>query len=165
MLVMSKTATSTRPRFADELRQARKSRGWTQPDLATHSGISASTIHRAERGEEVSEDTERSLRKALGMPMPGHLVTASPVGALRPGTAPGESVAMGQLVGHMMMHGGGGPDADPFTVLSTLATKRDDPAEVFKALAKARSEAPPAATWEWWIDRYLSALTGKGAKA
>jgi DNA-binding XRE family transcriptional regulator len=162
MQTMSKAVPSTRPKFAVELRQARKAKKWTQADLATHSGISGSTIHRAERGEVLSEETEVTLRQALGMPIPGQPPSASNNGTLRPTTDPGQSRAMGQLVGHMMMHGGGSPDADPYTVLSTLASRRDDPAEVFKALAKARSEAPPTADWVWWIDRYLDALKGTG---
>lgn len=54
------------PDFGSDLKKARRTRGWTQHDLAEGAGISEVMVGRYERGPEVpSEKTHASLLKAL----------------------------------------------------------------------------------------------------
>jgi len=53
-------------RFGENVRQARLARGWTQEDLAGHSGLAVVQVSRVERGaREVRITTLLRLLKAL----------------------------------------------------------------------------------------------------
>jgi transcriptional regulator with XRE-family HTH domain len=150
--------------FADEIRQAREEKKLSQAKLATLADVSASTVYRAEKGEELDEDTRRKLRAALGLArsdQPGHSLSVLQNAPLRPGERPSKVGAMGQLVGHMMMHGGSA-GADPFTILTELAVATEEPSGVFRALALARRDAPADAGWDWWIRAYAEAKKEAG---
>lgn len=142
--------------FGDEIRRAREEKDWTQADLASKAGLSASTVHRIEKGKEPNGYTRRRLAEALEVPLSGHALSVYRDGALRPEGGAVQPSSMGQLVGHMMMHGGSA-GADPFTVLMELAHATNEPDRVFRELARARSEAPVGADWSWWIRRYAEA--------
>ena len=53
---------------AQLVRHRRRQRGWSQQDLADASGISLSTVKRAERGHTINPTTYRLLAKTLGVP-------------------------------------------------------------------------------------------------
>ncbi|MEV5576205.1 helix-turn-helix transcriptional regulator [Spirillospora sp. NPDC052269] len=57
------------PNLAERLQAVRKRRGFTQKDLATHSGVSLSLIRKLEQGEreDTRLETLRRLAKALGV--------------------------------------------------------------------------------------------------
>jgi DNA-binding XRE family transcriptional regulator len=151
------TAGMTSKTLANTISQERKRQGLSQHDLATRAGLSASTVYRVESGKEVDGETELKLRTALGLPAGGQPLSALGSGALRPDGGQGTPSAMGQLVGQMMMHGGRA-GADIYAALVEAATTRNDPPEVFKALAVARKEMPPTADLAWWLTRYLDAM-------
>lgn len=50
------------------LREHRKARGWTQPELAKRSGVCIRTICSAENGRPTRQYTKRLLMRALGIP-------------------------------------------------------------------------------------------------
>lgn len=56
-------------RFGQNVREARLARGWTQEDLAGHSGLAVVQISRIERGvREIRLTTLLKLLSALGVP-------------------------------------------------------------------------------------------------
>lgn len=149
-------------KLADEVRNARKSKRWTQAELSRQTGLSISTVTRIERGTEVDAESEAIVRHTLGIPLTGRTLTALARAPFTADEEAGKPSAMGQLVGQMMMHGGAG-GVDPYGALLEAATLRDEPPEVFKALARARKEAPPTADWAWWLTQYLDAAKrGRG---
>lgn len=143
--------------FRERVRAERERQKMSQQDLANRAGLSASTVYRVEGGKDVDRDTEEKLAAALGWEA-GRTLSALARVPFTPVETPVEQSAMGQLVGQMQMHGGS-RSVDPYAVLTEAAVKRDDPPEVFKALARARAEAPPDADWAWWLTRYIAALT------
>lgn len=62
--------------IAEQVRQAREKRGWTQNDLATHAGVSRPSVARIERGDDSSTSTLTKVVRALGLTltvMPGEI--------------------------------------------------------------------------------------------
>lgn len=61
-------------RFGENVRAARKARGWTQEDLSGHSGLAVVQVSRVERGaREIRLTTLLRLLRALDIP-PGELL-------------------------------------------------------------------------------------------
>lgn len=56
---------SNADKIATEVRQMRQRRGWSQEELATHTGLSRPTIARIERGDDVSTATLRKVAEAF----------------------------------------------------------------------------------------------------
>ena len=52
----------------NRIRAARQALGWTQNDLAEHSGVSPRTIHAIEKGATCRQATKRRILAALGVP-------------------------------------------------------------------------------------------------
>lgn len=150
---------STKP-FAELIRMTRESKDWSQQKLASESGLSHSTVYRIERGKPPDDETRRKLLSALGLVSHGQPMAALNLRQLPSERRAEKPSAMGQLIGQMMMRDGA-PGQDPYAVLIEVATERDDPPEVFKALARARSDAPPTADWGWWVSRYVDAVSPK----
>lgn len=60
-------STIDQPRFGEVIRDARKKRGWSQNELAEHSGVSRPTIARVEANCDVSTGTIGKLAAVLGL--------------------------------------------------------------------------------------------------
>lgn len=64
----NKQKMSARLRFANNLREARLSLGWSQEDLAEESGLHRTYVGSVERGERnISVDNMECLAKAVGV--------------------------------------------------------------------------------------------------
>jgi transcriptional regulator with XRE-family HTH domain len=67
-------AESDLKRFGENVRRARKARGWTQEDLSGHTGLAVVQVSRVERGaREIRLTTMLRLVRALDVP-PGELL-------------------------------------------------------------------------------------------
>lgn len=65
MSTMSSTVPPIRQRLADNMRRLREERGWSQEDLAAHSGIHHTQISRIER-----------MQNSVGIDMVGRIAVA-----------------------------------------------------------------------------------------
>jgi transcriptional regulator with XRE-family HTH domain len=55
------------PSFGDTIREARKTRGWSQTELGQRSGVSRPTIARVEANNDVTTATIIKIAQALGL--------------------------------------------------------------------------------------------------
>ncbi|RRD05197.1 helix-turn-helix domain-containing protein [Arachnia propionica] len=55
-----------------KVREARKARGWSQTELATHAGVSRLTVTRLEAGKSVSSSTLLKVADSLGLRLALH---------------------------------------------------------------------------------------------
>lgn len=62
------TTNTTAAAIAAQIRSARKSRGWSQEELAEQAGVAAGTVGRVEQGLKVRPGNLYSIRTTLGLP-------------------------------------------------------------------------------------------------
>lgn len=53
--------------IAEQVQQARETRGWTQNELASHAGVSRPSVARIEHGDDTSTSTLTKVANALGL--------------------------------------------------------------------------------------------------
>ena len=144
--------------FADTVRKERARRRWSQAKLAEEAKVAPASIYRLEKGEAPDDGhVAEAVRAALGL-SGGQFLSAPPLktaetGATLPST-------MGQMIGRLQLPAG---VEDYYQTMLEIALEQQDPAEVFRELAKARAEAPAEAGAGWWVRKYLAAKGRSGA--
>lgn len=138
--------------FGDRVRKERERRRWSQAKLAEEARGAPASVYRLEKGGAPEDgDVGIAVKAAFGwdggQDLSGGRSTTVESSPTLPST-------MGQMIGRLQIPAG---VEDYYQTMLEIALERNDDAEVFRALAKARNEAPPGAGSGWWMRRYLAA--------
>lgn len=137
----------------DVFRRAREAQSLTQAELAHQAKVSPASVHRLEKGKSPNDgDVAKKVGAALGLDIGRSL---SGRRSTEPENTDNLPSSMGQMIGRMQLPA---TAQDYYEAVLELAIERKDPADVFRDLALARSEAPADAGIGWWMRRYLAAV-------